>query len=154
MKKSLIVVMSALTLAGCANSDVYSDNVYTPSQAKQAQSVTYGTVISIRGVKIQANENTEGMVGGLGGAVLGGILGSTVGGGIGQVLASATGAVAGGVVGKEIEDKVSQANAVELEVRKENGQHVIIVQKVSDTRFHVGQRVRLIGTDNNLSVAP
>lgn len=72
-----LAVLASLGLAGCANTDIYSGNVYEGSQAKEARSISYGTIVSSRPVKIQANN--EGVIGTIGGGALGGIAGSTVG---------------------------------------------------------------------------
>ena len=42
-----------LVLAACANRDIYSGDVYSASQAKTIQTVTYGTIVSARPVKRQ-----------------------------------------------------------------------------------------------------
>ena len=77
---ALITLLAATTaITGCANSDVYSGDVYTKDRAKQVQTVSYGTILSTRPVKIQADENS--LIGTIGGAVVGGLLGSTIGGG-------------------------------------------------------------------------
>ncbi|MGL6520856.1 hypothetical protein ACSZNC_07175, partial [Aeromonas dhakensis] len=78
---ALLATTTATTLSGCANSDVYSGDVYTKDRAKQVQTVSYGTILSTRPVKIQADENS--LIGTIGGAVVGGLLGSTIGGGRG-----------------------------------------------------------------------
>jgi surface antigen len=50
---------------------------------------------------------TNGILGGLGGAVVGGLLGSTIGGGSGKTLATIGGALAGGLVGNNIATQLS-----------------------------------------------
>ena len=92
---ALLATTTATTLSGCANSDVYSGDVYTKDRAKQVQTVSYGTILSTRPVKIQADENS--LLGTIGGAVVGGLLGSTIGGGTGRDIAAAGGAIAGAV---------------------------------------------------------
>ena len=91
---ALVTLLAATTaITGCANSDVYSGDVYTKDRAKQVQTVSYGTILSTRPVKIQADENS--LIGTIGGAVVGGLLGSTIGGGRGSDIAAAGGAIAG-----------------------------------------------------------
>jgi outer membrane lipoprotein SlyB len=51
IKRLLVVAVAAVTLAGCANESMSGD-VYSSSQAKQVQNVTYGTLVSVRPVKI------------------------------------------------------------------------------------------------------
>lgn len=51
--------------------------------------------------------STNGIIGGLGGAVVGGLLGSTIGGGSGRTLATIGGALAGGLVGNSLATQLS-----------------------------------------------
>lgn len=81
------------------NDGSLSGDVYSASEAKQVQNVTYGTVVNARPVQIQGGDENN-VMGAIGGAVLGGFLGNTVGGGTGRSLATATGAVASGVAGQ------------------------------------------------------
>lgn len=150
---SALALAAALGLAGCANPDVYSGDVYGSRSAKQAQSVTYATVTSVRPVLIQANDENPNFIGTLGGGAVGGILGNQVGGGTGQALATAVGAIAGSMVGSRAEDKLSQVKALEIEVRTDSGESLIVVQK-ADRTWQPGQRVRLVGSGSNLSIAP
>ncbi|PSJ47630.1 hypothetical protein C7H85_02010 [Zobellella endophytica] len=150
---SIITVLGALGLAGCANTDLYSGDVYRGSDAKQSQSVTYGTVVSVRPVTIQAGDENPNLIGTVGGGVVGGILGSQVGGGSGRSLATAAGAIAGAMVGTRAEDKINQVNAVELEIRTDMGENLVVVQK-ADRTWQSGQRVRLVGSGSSMSVAP
>lgn len=50
---------------------------------------------------------TNGILGGIGGAVVGGLLGSTIGGGSGRTLATIGGALAGGLVGNNLATQLS-----------------------------------------------
>lgn len=144
MRKAILAlsVLCAVGLAGCANTDIYSGSVYTGEQAKEARSISYGTIVSTRPVKIQADN--EGIIGTAGGGVIGGIVGSTVGGGTGQAIATAIGAVAGSVIGSKVEEKASQVDALEMLIRKDDGQEIVVVQKKESTLVP-GARVRIIG---------
>lgn len=102
IKRALVVALAGITLAGCANTDTLSGDTYSASEAKQIQTVSYGTVVSVRPIKIQGG-NDSNVIGTIGGAVLGGFLGNTVGGGTGRSLATAAGAIAGGVAGQGVE---------------------------------------------------
>ena len=112
MKKMTLALalVVALGVTGCANTDVFSGDVYTAEQAKEARSISYGTLLSVRPVKIQANN--QGVIGTVGGGVLGGIAGSSIGGGTGQAVAAAVGAIAGAVAGSTIEEKASHVSAL------------------------------------------
>lgn len=154
MKKYLTILFVSTMVAGCANTDIYSSDVYSGSQAKQVQSVSYGTLVSARPVKIQAGNETGNVIGTVGGAVLGGFLGNTIGGGSGRSLATAAGAVLGGVAGNKIEDKVNLTNAYELEIRKDDGNTIIVVQKADNSQFSAGQRVRIVSSGSKTTVSP
>ena len=152
MKKTsmALALLVAFSVTGCANTDVFSGDVYSASQAKEARSITYGTIVSVRPVKIQADN--QGVVGTLGGGALGGIAGSTIGGGTGQAIATAVGAIGGAIIGSKAEEKMSQVNGAELVIRKDNREEIVVVQK-ADPSFQAGRRVRIVGGSSlNVSV--
>ncbi|ACT06575.1 17 kDa surface antigen [Dickeya chrysanthemi Ech1591] len=153
MKRFLVITLAGITLAGCANTSTLSGDVYSASEAKQVQTVTYGTVVSTRPVQIQAGEENN-VIGTIGGAVLGGLVGNTVGRGTGRNLATAAGAVAGGVAGNSIEGAVNRVQGVELEIRKDDGSTIMVVQKQGDTKFHAGQRVAMASNGRAITVSP
>ncbi|HAI7908625.1 TPA: outer membrane lipoprotein SlyB, partial [Escherichia coli] len=53
IKRVLVVSMVGLSLVGCVNNDTLSGDVYTASEAKQVQNVSYGTIVNVRPVQIQ-----------------------------------------------------------------------------------------------------
>ncbi|OOF70495.1 glycine zipper 2TM domain-containing protein [Rodentibacter caecimuris] len=145
-----LAILISFGLAGCANTDVFSGDVYTADQAKEARSVSYGTLLAVRPVKIQADN--QGVIGTVGGGVLGGVAGNSIGGGSGKAIATAVGAIAGAVIGSTVEEKASQVNAAELTIRTDKGQEIVVVQKASNT-FIAGKRVRLVGSGSSLNVS-
>ncbi|MGJ7457248.1 hypothetical protein ACR80S_07470 [Halomonas sp. MA07-2] len=154
MKRLLpILAIGALSLAGCANTAPMGGNVYTGSQAGSSQTVAFGTIEAVRVVQIQADSRAGGIIGTGGGAVIGGLLGRQVGGGSGRDLATAAGVIGGAVGGSRIEEAANRVDALEMEIRRDDGQRVVVVQK-ADQRFQTGQRVRLIGSGANVTVAP
>ena len=157
MKKLTTIACLVLALTACQNSDIYSGDVYTADQAKQVQQVDYGKVLSVRPVKIQTNASngsTTNVIGSVGGAILGGFLGNTIGGGTGNKLAIAGGAIGGALLGNEVQDLASQANAVELEILRENGTTIVIIQKGSANQFYVDQQVRIVTNGKQISASP
>ncbi|SUH37655.1 outer membrane lipoprotein SlyB [Salmonella enterica subsp. enterica] len=129
IKRVLAVSLMGLSLAGCVNNDSLSGDVYTASEAKQVQNVTYGTIVNVRPVQIQGGDDSN-VIGAIGGAVLGGFLGNTIGGGTGRSLATAAGAVAGGVAGQGVQKRNEyKTQGVELEIRKDDGNTIMVVQK-------------------------
>ena len=153
MKRLLVVTFAGITLAGCANTSTLSGDVYSASEAKQVQTVTYGTIVSMRPVQIQAGEDSN-VIGALGGAVLGGFLGNTIGGGSGRSLATAAGAVAGGVAGQSATGAMNRTQGVELEIRRDDGSTIMVVQKQGDTKFSAGQRVAMASNGRSITVSP
>lgn len=144
------VLMASLTLVGCANTDIYSGSVYRGDQAKEARAISYGTIVSVREVQIQADN--QGVIGSVGGSVLGGIAGSAIGGGRGQAIATTVGAIAGAMIGSKVEEKASQVTSLEMVIRKDDGQEVVVVQK-KEAGFIPGKRVRLVGSSADLNVS-
>ncbi len=153
IKRLLVVTLAGLTLAGCANDSSLSGDVYSASEAKEVQSVTYGTLVGVRPVQIQGGEDSN-VIGTIGGAVLGGLLGNTVGAGTGRNLATAAGAVAGGVAGQGIGSAMNRSQGVELEIREDDGRTIMIVQKQGPTRYSVGQRVAIASNGRSVTVSP
>lgn len=152
MKKmtAALALLIAFSITGCANTDIFSGDVYSASQAKEARAISYGTIVSVRPVKIQADNN--GVIGTVGGGALGGIAGSAIGGGRGQAIATAIGAIGGAIVGSKVEEKMSQVNGAELVIRRDNGQEIVVVQK-ADSSFVAGKRVRIVGSGASLNVS-
>lgn len=134
----LTISLAVLTAAGCASSR--SGQVYSRDHARQAQSVESGTVESVKSVLI---EGTKTPVGAAAGGVAGGVIGSTVGGGSGRTVATVVGALAGAAAGAAAEEGITQRNGLEIIVRKDNGQTVVIVQE-ADIEIYPGDRIRII----------
>lgn len=153
IKRLLVVALTGVTLAGCTNTDTLSGDVYSASEAKQVQNVTYGTLVSVRPVQIQGGDDNN-VIGAIGGAVLGGFLGNTLGGGTGRSLATAAGAVAGGVAGQGVQGAANKTQGVELEIRKDDGNTIMVVQKQAASRYSVGQRVTMASNGSQVTVSP
>lgn len=153
MKRLLVVALAGITLAGCASNNTLSGDVYSASQAGRVQNVSYGTLLSVRQVQIQGGDENN-VVGAIGGAVLGGMLGNTIGGGSGRRLATAGGAVAGGVAGQGVQSAMNRSTGLELEIRRDDGSTVVVVQKAGPTAFTPGQRVMMVGSGSSMTVSP
>ena len=69
IKRVLIVSLMGVSLAGCVNNDSLSGDVYTASEAKQVQNVTYGTIVHVRPVQIQGGDDAN-VIGAIGGALV------------------------------------------------------------------------------------
>ena len=143
--KHVAVCMLALAMlsAGCTN---YSGNTYSGSQVRSAQTVQYGTVVSVQSVTLE--EDRPAVLGTVGGGVVGGVLGNMVGGGRGKTLAT----IAGAALGAAGEKALTKQNGLEITVELENGQQLSIVQ-AADQQFSPGERVRVLrGSDGSARV--
>ena len=140
MKARLIAAVLAATAlamtAGCAS---YAPTDYRSSEARSVQNVAYGTVESVRAVRV--NED-QAPVGTIAGAAVGGLLGNTIGHGAGRGVATILGAVGGGFAGNAIEHKATEENAEEIVVRLDNGSTIAVTQGAQG--FERGQRVRVL----------
>lgn len=79
---------------------------------------------------------------------------NTIGGGTGRSLATAAGAVAGGVAGQGVQSAMNKTQGVELEIRKDDGNTIMVVQKQGNTHFSPGQRVVLVSNGSQVTVSP
>jgi len=129
--------IAILVLSGCARNDVPEYDGKNYSQIKQYQ---IGTVIRERPVVI-----SDSGAGKFLGAIIGAVLGTTVGHGDGTTLATLGGGLAGGYAGSQI----AKANADELTIELENGEHVVVV--VKGKGYQIGDRVQIIKDGNSAS---
>ncbi|MFN2436674.1 MAG: glycine zipper 2TM domain-containing protein [Desulfotignum sp.] len=135
---AVMTAMVALLAGGCASSR--SGEVYSRDHARQAQTVMYGTVDSVKYVTI---EGTKTPVGTAAGGVAGGVLGSTVGGGSGRTVATVIGALAGAAAGTAAEEGITRKPGLEIVVTKDTGTTIVVVQE-ADVKLYPGDRVRII----------
>lgn len=148
------LAIAAVLLSGCATSSIYSGSTYTANQVKRAQSVHFGTVISVTKADIQSNQNSN--VGAVIGGVAGGVLGNTLGGGAGNVAATVGGALLGAVAGSVAQNQINSTDAVQLVIRVSNGRVISVVQKFQKG-FYPGVTVQIVGNINgkgHINVVP
>lgn len=152
MRKRNIIVMTAALLClavafgGCAKSTGKS---YTKSEARTAQSVQRGVIVSIDEVTIEQDASIAGV--GLGGAA-GGVIGSTLGRGTGRVLATVAGAAIGAVAGAAGEKALRTEKAYEFTIELDGGGTISVVQAIDGT-YQRGDRVRVLrGAGNRARV--
>jgi len=135
--KKIFLASSAtimLILSGCTatNAPEYNGNTY-----QEIKTYEIGTVESVRPVVISDNGTGTFL-----GAIVGTVLGSMVGEGRGSALAT----LAGGLGGAYAGNQAAKANASELSVRLDNGEHVVVV--VKGKKFLVGDKVKIIKDGN------
>jgi outer membrane lipoprotein SlyB len=140
-----IVAAGSLGLAGCAYNSS-SPDVYTASQAQREETVRFGTVESVRAVKISSNNGQPSGLGAVGGGALGAVAGSAIGGGKGSIATAIVGGIAGAVAGNAVENGIAMQNGVEVTVRLDNGDLRAVTQTANGEIFQAGDRVRLLSS--------
>jgi len=136
----------ALILQGCAYTNS-SPNVYNGVQTQREQTVRFGTVETVRAVKISTNNGQSSGLGAVGGAAVGAVAGSAIGSGRGSLLTGIVGGIAGAVAGNAIENGVAVRDGLEITVRLDNGDIRAITQENTGETFQAGDRVRLLSGD-------
>ena len=147
--RSAAALVLVAALSACAAQQ--SGNVVSANQARQAQSVQFGTVTSSRVVTVQGTQGGQAA-----GAILGGIagaaLGQEVGGGTGRVIATGVGATAGAAAGLQAGKAAGSRQSIEWTVRLESGGSIAVIQ--GDPTFAIGQRVQVISGGGSTRLAP
>lgn len=125
-------------------------DVYRQGDIRQAQSVSFGTVTSVRRVKIEGGHEVGTVVG----ALAGGLLGSQLGRGRAAHTAGAVGgAVAGGAIGSNVEQSMGNRAGIEITVQIKNGSSISVVQQANPHEsFNVGDSVRVLTSGSGTRV--
>lgn len=115
-----------------------------PAPAQQACQ-SCGVVESVRQVQVPVKDNSDHLVGTIGGGVVGGVVGNQFGGGSGKTALTVLGAVGGALAGREVERNIRQQQTVthyELTVRMSDGS-VRQFRSAQPFAFASGDRVRV-----------
>ena len=136
---ALCLAAPLLPLSACAPS--HTNSTYSAGEIGRTAQVSYGVIVSMRPVTVQARNSG---LGGLGGAAVGATAGSFIGRNDvrANILGAVIGGIAGAVAGNAIESSVSQGQAMEFIIRQDNGRTVSVVQ-TNGQGFRVGDRVVL-----------
>ncbi len=143
--QTTLVALLILSLAatGCQSTSQGS-KTYTRGQAQAAMSVEYGVIESVADITIATEEKGFGAIAG---AIVGGVVGSTIGGGDGTKLATTAGALGGAAAGSAAEKARGKKKGLELQVKLESGKVIVVVQE-KDDEYVVGERVRVVRTND------
>ncbi|WP_028103998.1 glycine zipper 2TM domain-containing protein [Pseudoduganella violaceinigra] len=132
-----MVALAALT-AGCASNSTYPQATDASTQADVS---TYGTIDSIRVVRVDPSTSGAGAVAG---GLLGALAGSQIGSGNGRTAATAAGAIGGAVIGNRVEENRNMPRDVyQISIRLDNGDYRTVNQD-SAYDLRVGSRVRVV----------
>jgi outer membrane lipoprotein SlyB len=154
MKISPLLTLTSIVfvsmLSGCI-SNLQGDS-YSREDARQVQTVQYGTIESAKLVVI---EGTKTPIGTIAGGAVGGIAGSSIGDGKGAAIAAVVGAVAGGLAGSALEEKVTKSQGVELIIRLSKSNETISIVQEHDPAnpFQIGDNVRLMTVNGETRVS-
>lgn len=140
MKRLIIAALLAPAVALTAGCASLSPQDYSAGEARSVETVQYGSVVSVRPVRINGDQAPVGTIAGAG---VGGLLGSAVGHGNGSIAGAILGAVGGGLAGNAIEHNATTHNGEEVVVRLDNGQTIAVVQGGWQD-FAAGQRVQIV----------
>lgn len=142
------LILVSLMSAGCATGLGSGD--YERADVRRAYDVRFGTIVSVRNVRIGGSESG---VGAASGAVIGGVAGSAVGEGKGSIVGAVLGAVAGGVAGNAIEQGTTKKPGIELTVRLDSGRTIAVVQEDTGESFAVGDHVRVLESGGEMRIS-
>jgi outer membrane lipoprotein SlyB len=142
MKQRFIIttMLAAAALSLTAACATPGPDSYSQREVGATESVSYGTVESVRPVKLTEDHAP---VGTIAGAAVGGLLGNSIGHGNGRGIATVLGAVGGGLAGNAIEKNATAQNGEEVVVRLDTGATIAVVQG-SPQSFQRGDRVRVL----------
>lgn len=62
--------------------------------------------------------------------------------------------MAGGVAGQGVQSSMNKSQGVELEIRRDDGTTIAVVQKQAASRYSVGQRVAMASNGREVTVSP
>ncbi|MFA9439833.1 glycine zipper 2TM domain-containing protein [Uliginosibacterium sp. sgz301328] len=141
MQHVTVAALCALSLALSACASSKAGDVYSRDEAQRTMTFREGVVSDVRQVKL---EGTKTAIGTGAGAVVGGVAGSTIGQGKGQIVGAVLGAVAGGLAGAAAEEGLTRENALQITVKLNNGENIIVVQEMGQDTFVAGDRVRVV----------
>jgi outer membrane lipoprotein SlyB len=134
---AMMVAVAAVT-TGCASNAPYPQ---ATDYSTQADAATYGTVDSIRIVRVDPSTSGAGAVAG---GLLGALAGNQIGSGTGRAAATAAGAIGGAVIGNRVEESRNAPRDVyQISVRLDNGDYRTINQD-NAVDLRAGSRVRVV----------
>jgi outer membrane lipoprotein SlyB len=135
-----VALAFTLTLGACAPTN--TNTTYSGQDIGRTAQLSYGTILSMRGVVVQGQGSGVGV---LGGAAVGGVAGSFIGRNDirANILGAVGGALVGGLVGAMAENAASTGTAVEFIIQEDNSGSPISVVQTNEDNFHPGDRVVL-----------
>ena len=138
----LVFVTGAVALSFSACTSAGGRTVYPSAHSNQMYRMEMGTVVGVREVVIDGTTDTN--VGLYGGAGIGGAAASGIGSGVGGAVATAAGAVGGMIAGRQVEKAITRKEGLEIHIKLDNGDNIMVVQPAKDGGFLDGDRVQVM----------
>ena len=141
MHPTTALMLATIALGATACAPANTNTTYSGYDVGRTAQISYGVIISMRGVEVQGQSTGLGTLGGV-------AVGATAGSAIGRndpranIAGAILGAIVGGIAGTSVEHSVSTGNAVEFIIREDNGQTISVVQTNEDN-FRPGERIVL-----------
>ena len=145
----LFISCGLLALTACAPK--LGGNDYDVSGVGEVSTTLKGVIMAAKTVKLRPDDSSKPGVGVVAGGLSGALLGSTVGGGHRMPVVSAVvGGLAGGAAGHAIENKLTEQDGTEYQIKLDSGKLVSIAQGL-EPRLAVGQKVLVIESNRGRS---
>ena len=142
MKKSLSILIPALLVVGACTSRIGADQ-YATNATGTVNTAVRCTVVNVRPVVVQSNNNAGMLVGGAAGAVAGSMIG---GSDAAHILGGIGGAVVGGLAGDAAQSGLSKQQGYEYIVETNTGKLLTITQG-NDVLLSPGQKCMVLYGD-------
>lgn len=143
-----IIILTLLLAQGCAKS--LEGDVYSRDEAQRTMNVQWATITETKPIVIEGDRSQKGQ---MAGGIIGGAAGYGVTDSNTRALTTAIGTVAGAIAGEMAEEQLTKAQGLEISIKLDNGENIIIVQEVKDVGdFVAGDRVKLVSGSGKLHV--
>lgn len=139
MKKTSLLALLPLLFGVACTSNIGANQYSTSSTGKVSQAQRC-TVVSVRAVTVQSDNNAGMMVGGAAGGVAGTLLG---GNDATKILGAIGGAVVGGLAGDVTQDVLSKQGGYEYVVETQSG-NIMTVTQGNDVLMTPGEKCLLL----------
>ena len=140
MNKSLFLLLTPAILLINACTSRIDSNQYSTSSTGEVNRVARCTVVSVRPVTVQSNNNAGSIFGGAAGAAAGTLLGSND---ATQIVGGIGGAVVGGLLGDAAQSGLSKQNGYEYIVELTNGSLITVTQGTNNL-ISAGQKCMVL----------
>lgn len=136
MKKFLVLMILPMVAVLNACTSNIGANQYATANVGEVNRAMKGTVVSVRAVMIQSDNNAGTLIG----AGAGGVAGSMIGGSdTAHILGAIGGAVLGGMAGDAAQNQLSKQGGFEYVIQLDNG-NVVTVTQGDDVLLSAGQK--------------